>query len=256
MTNRLLEVFQDRIVTQNSSSAPTITISEAVAVDAESNCDSASPDPIPSAEEDTYDGIDWQRLKNCQKPFRDLKRTLSWVWAYYYRVQSRVNLTDTYAICKYCHIHKLSGGIFKITDATSSATKHLASNIRGHRIGKHGPINRTPKGGQRTLLQSIQMSGIEVPQAAANELNSAFSVTRFRQAYTDWIIDNNHPLSELETPAFRHLIQVANPLAEEALWRNHQSVWDQVIREFELYIDVVKDKLARATSKIHISFNG
>ena len=32
-----------------------------------------------------------------------------------------------------------------------------------------------------------------------------------------WLIENNHPLSELEKPAFRALIKLANPLAERAL---------------------------------------
>jgi hypothetical protein len=57
---------------------------------------------------------------------------------------------------------------------------------------------------------------LRVSQAVANELSS-FNIQLFRQPAVEWLIANNHPLSEFKQPAFRKLIGLANPLAEDAL---------------------------------------
>ncbi|KAI0603858.1 hypothetical protein TUN205_11899, partial [Pyrenophora tritici-repentis] len=77
--------------------------------------------------------------------------------------------------------------------------------------------------------------GVDVPQGVANELGN-FDVQRFRYAAVTWLVDNNHPLREFETPAFRQMIEFANPEAADALW--------------------VVQMLSSAISKIHISFDG
>lgn len=100
------------------------------------------------------------------------------------------------------------------------------------------------------------MEGHQVSQSAANRLIEGFQQTAFQKAFINWIIDNHHPLYELETPAFREMIRLASPLAEEALWKNHQSVRDHIMAEYSEYIELVKDKLSKSTSKIHISFDG
>ncbi|PWO20167.1 GpmB, Fructose-2,6-bisphosphatase [Pyrenophora tritici-repentis] len=77
--------------------------------------------------------------------------------------------------------------------------------------------------------------GVDVPQGVANELGN-FDVQRFRYAAVTWLVDNNHPLREFETPAFRQMIEFANPEAADALW--------------------VVQMLSSAISKIYISFDG
>ncbi|KAK1917077.1 hypothetical protein P3342_001659 [Pyrenophora teres f. teres] len=84
---------------------------------------------------------------------------------------------------------------------------------------------------------------------------NGFSKQRFRFAAVDWLVANNHPISEFETPAFRRLIAIANPLAEAALWKNHKSVSQYVIRLFDWLRPRVIHELSQSLSKIHISFN-
>jgi hypothetical protein len=60
-------------------------------------------------------------------------------------------------------------------------------------------------------------SGVGVAQGAANAMGN-FNVQRFRLAAVLWLVDNNHPLREFETPAFRAMIEFANPEAAAALW--------------------------------------
>jgi hypothetical protein len=70
-----------------------------------------------------------------------------------------------------------------------------------------------------------------------------------------WLLENNHPLREFETPAFRELIASINPLAEANLWRNHQSVTRFVLRQYDSLVPVVRERLAASMSLIHVSFD-
>jgi type IV pilus biogenesis protein CpaD/CtpE len=62
----------------------------------------------------------------------------------------------------------------------------------------------------------LKVSTTSVSQTVANEL-VGFSTHRFRLAAVDWLVENNHPLSEFKTLAFRRLLAVANLEAEKAL---------------------------------------
>jgi hypothetical protein len=99
-----------------------------------------------------------------------------------------------------------------------------------------------------------QNSG-KVLQTAANEL-LGFNTQRFQMAAVSWLVENNHPLSEFENPAFRRLITAANPQAEAALWASHVSVTRFVVRLYDYLKPRVVQQLLQALSKIHISFDG
>jgi hypothetical protein len=96
---------------------------------------------------------------------------------------------------------------------------------------------------------------VEVPQEAANALGN-FNVQGFRLAAVLWLVDNNHPLREFTTSAFRAMIEFANPEAEAALWASHTSVSTFVMRLFSFMQPHVIEGLSTAISKVHISFDG
>jgi hypothetical protein len=70
-----------------------------------------------------------------------------------------------------------------------------------------------------------------------------------------WVLENNYPISEFESPAFRDLIRLANPLAEDALWRSHHSVSHYVVRLFDYLKPLVVRELLQSLSQIHLSFD-
>jgi hypothetical protein len=107
---------------------------------------------------------------------------------------------------------------------------------------------------ESTIHDALIASGKPVLQAVANKLSS-FNIHRFRLAAVGWLIKNNHPLSEFEKPAFRHLIRLANPLAKDALWASHHSVSRYVMRLYNYLKPLVVTELSHAISKVHLSFN-
>ena len=107
----------------------------------------------------------------------------------------------------------------------------------------------------KCLRQVIKDGKISIPQDFANELGY-FKAHSFRLAAVTWLVENNHPLREFETPAFRQLIAAANPEAEASLWSHHSSVSRFVMRLYDYMKPQVVDALSQSQSKIHISFDG
>jgi hypothetical protein len=160
-------------------------------------------------------------------------------------------------VCKYCHIHKTihagGGGLFNITQATTSAATHLSQPKRGHNLTKDGSKSTLRAQGQLSLRQAFD-AGLEMPQPTANALGN-FDVQGFRVATVMWLVNQNYPLSELTAPGFREMISFANLEAEAALWTSHTSVSTFVIRLFRSIRPQVVNALLSAVSKLHISFN-
>ncbi|KAG9377839.1 Dimer-Tnp-hAT domain containing protein [Pyrenophora tritici-repentis] len=105
----------------------------------------------------------------------------------------------------------------QVTKSTSNAINHLAQKLLGHGYDRKGKLDSITLPRGQTTLKMMTEGGVDVPQGVANELGN-FDVQRFRYAAVTWLVDNNHPLREFETPAFRQMIEFANPEAADALW--------------------------------------
>lgn len=226
---------------------PTITLSEAVTPD-------ASPPPSDNTDfERNYDGINWGRLDQYQKPFRILERNASFIYQYGYRLQHRTS-KRLFWECKYCHQHVIPGGRFNITSATSSASQHLAEEREGHSYNKQGVIEFTKK--RKATILKVLNGKHRISQGLANDLIGGFNKKAFQQAIIKWITDNNHPLREVKTPSFRVIIAAANRDAERWIWKSHKSVRLHIMQDYEAYQPAIIKELASARSKLHFSFDG
>jgi hypothetical protein len=156
--------------------------------------DSDPPGDETNTAEDNYDEVDWKRLPDLQKLSHTSTRNSSWIYKYGYRCQSRKNPDQTIWVCHYCHQHKIidSGGKgrYNVTNATSAAAAHLKQRIRGHGYDEKGKIVvPTTRGGQLSVIQSLQFRGVDVPQEVANEIEG-FNGQAFRDTAVNWIHPN------------------------------------------------------------------
>src|SRR5213078_337392 len=55
--------------------------------------------------------------------------------------------------------------------------------------------------------------------------------------------------------SFRRMMAAANPLAEQALWRSHNTLRDHILAVYHAYIPAVAEHLRRTKSLIHVSFD-
>lgn len=182
--------------------------------------------------EDAFYGINWDRLRGYIKPFASQRGAKSWIYRHGYRVALLKDPNRIFFICRYCHRHKRidagCGGIYETTRSTSTAQRHCEESKPGH---DHHPPGKLIPRVENSALRRLISSG-RIDQDVANEL-SGFNTQRFRLALVSWLVENNHPLSELETPAFRQLMATANPEAEAAMWASHNSVTRYVLRLYD-----------------------
>ena len=218
MNSNLNRVFSQRVESQNTQITDNAPPSSYQATNAQSDIDEPQPthDPLTaSANDDNYIGLQWDRVPYLQKPQYSVNsKRESWVYQYGWRVWHAKEL-QLYWLCKYCHIHKIPGGMYVVQQSTSSVVRHLAERKPGHEVNKNGKIQF--KTSEPSVITYLQRSGVEVGQRLANSVASSFSTTHFQQTLVDWVAANNQPLSVIEQPEFRELIRTANPLAERAL---------------------------------------
>jgi hypothetical protein len=124
-----------------------------------------------------------------------------------------------------------SRGCYNVTQATSSAAKHLALESAGHRLIKDG-AKALLTGGERTILQLVAQ-GVAVSQEVANAMGS-FDHQQFRVTAVMWLVENNHPICKFVSPLFRVMIELANPAAADLLWVSHNSVSAFVMKLFSV----------------------
>ncbi|KAG9382358.1 Dimer-Tnp-hAT multi-domain protein [Pyrenophora tritici-repentis] len=168
---------------------------------------SVEEDSAVSVDFRDFEGVDWSRLKGFVAPLSTPRGKASWIFQHGWRVwkEGTHHPDELYFVCKYCHIHKLPNGVHRVTKSTTAANGHLQLDKPGHRLSKDA------------------LSGVKFSLEAYKTIGN-FDVQEFRQAAALWLVDNNRPLREFETPAFRKMIRLANPEAEAALWRSHNSV--------------------------------
>ena len=175
--------------------------SEQATVASSDVADEAVAEAINAEYEDNYDGIDWARLPRFMKPLTTSRRKPSWIYQHGYRVVLITDAEQVYFICRYCHIHKyIDAGVCGVypAAATTAAQRHLCEKRPGHGHIQPGKLRVAV---QESPLRRMLKDGVSVPQDVANELSN-FSIQRFRLAAVGWLVDNNHPLSEFEKPAF------------------------------------------------------
>ena len=256
MNQILSQVFDDKLYDENpyepQETPPARDAATDAATEAFTEPDADATPPPPTTNKELYEGLDWERVPDLQIAEDALRTYSSWVYRFGWRVWNRKTLRINW-LCKYCHTHRRLGGLYDTHQATSSVQRHLAEPTYGHGFNQHGPIKVAKSG---SILMHMQVTRkMHVPQDVANELAISFSKIDFLQHLTDWVISDNQALRVIENPDFGAMIASANPLAEEHLWSNHQSLRDHIICEYRAYLPTVIDYLHRARSKIHVSFD-
>ncbi|KAI0183514.1 hypothetical protein EV127DRAFT_414062 [Xylaria flabelliformis] len=74
-----------------------------------------------------------------------------------------------YWLCKYCHHHHMTGGLYEVEPLMSTIAKHLEQQKKGQGYDKGGKIEpRTPRNHTSILARMQQSKKLNVPRSVAN----------------------------------------------------------------------------------------
>jgi BED zinc finger len=201
---------------------------------------------------------------------------VSKIWEHGFEYRSLDNgLRDKYWRCKYCKAKKL----LKITEAGNTTTSHAIRHLKKkHPVSwsrgldeeedqeEDQEMDNTPS---TTLSTPSNSSGNTIPQmfatigAAAGQvardgyraLVSAIDADKFRWMLIKWIVSMHIALSVVENKHFRELIITIAPALEKFVVHSGTTIRRWIRSEFEKQRLIIKKRLAKARSKIHISFD-
>ncbi|KNG44306.1 hat domain-containing protein [Stemphylium lycopersici] len=173
---------------------------------------------------DDFTGIEWARLPGLMMPLVQSTCKKSWVYKHGYRCVLQKDPRRVFWVCHLCHKQRIidhnGPGKYEVPDAITTPATHMRKT---HGLTASGETTAAPiANGQRSVRQMFTM-GKPLSQDQANAMGN-FDAQGFRMAAVAWLIENNHPLREFETPAFRSMMEFANPEAARALWASHNSV--------------------------------
>lgn len=198
-----------------------------------------------------YQEVDWQRVKGFSVPMDDFKKkagiyNLSMGWRLVHR-----NTQQYYWLCRRCHVAKrtlagLRPPLFKCTDATTAANKHLN---KVHNLDTSGNCIR-----KKRPHETSARNGDTPAAAASNELAVAFDHNTFKAKLYAWLIADNVAFNQLESEEFNQLLIYLNPRCQR--WIPARNTASRTIASIhDRSIGVVQNNLATAVTRINLSFD-
>jgi hypothetical protein len=167
---------------------------------------------------------------------------------------------------EYYDIHKPNGPHYWICDRCDSVhsipTNKSTSSMIRHLKRKHRIVI------EREARASSQVQSIEEEVSMAEERASVTTPARFqavvhtvnvdlfRQKLIKWVIRHRVPFRGAISTDFRDLLITIQPSIEKVLPVTHQTIANWVLATYYDAQETIKERLSKAKSQIHLSFDG
>lgn len=203
------------------------------------------------ADERRIKGVNWRRVG--RQPNTHRSSTYSVVWAHgdsYIKVSSPA--APPQWICDYCDV------VIK-TQGNGTTTNHRRHLRKQHHISfdlieaNNDDIDSDNDDGDH-LSQAASRDSLR-PSSQFAALYTTINVERFRLLFIRLFTHCQVSFSIVERPEFQELLLYIQPSIERYLVESHKTIGNWVIDEFKKGQVALKEVLARAKSRVHISFD-
>ena len=182
----------------------------------------------------------WQRVEHAANRRRGIDESVIWEHGTEYEAcdGDRVHAWR----CLYCSPTHL---VLLKFDSTSNSLRHLRT--------KHGIGSKSTRKRPR-VEEDDEIAGEEeeaIPQVRG--IMTVTNVETFRYKLTRWMVNRHISFVEVEDEDFRDLVKCLNPSIKDYLVKTGNSIRDWVEGDFIESKQLIREVLARAISKIHIS---
>jgi len=181
------------------------------------------------------------------------------IWLY----GAELRALDSHNLDKYwlCHQCLPATQIYKITgpDGNSNTTAAIRHLRKDHKIEFKEKEEENSVLVSSTLSATIpslfRAAGVRVTHIAQG-LVTRIRIDDFRWFLLKWIVQMQVALVMIESESFRELIHTIAPALDDFLVSSATTIRNWILKLFEGQSLVIKAKLAKARSKVHISFDG
>ena len=182
----------------------------------------------------------WLRIEHAANKRRGVEESLIWEHGTEYTACDGDNVHAWR--CLYCASTHL---VLLKHDSTSNALRHLRLK---HGIGGK-PTRKRPRVEEEDDIVVEQ----EEDAPRVKGIMTVTNVETFRYRLTRWMVNRHISFVEVEDDDFRELVKCLNPSVKDYLVKTGNSIRDWVEGDFIESKQLIREVLARAISKIHIS---
>ena len=210
-------------------------------------------DDKPALNKSTYRDLDWTRLKGYTVPSDD-RKIESGVWLQGHRLY-KASSDRYYWLCRQCHQQRrfkkntIHEALYVADRSTSGAIQHLREV---HKVDQNGERLQPKRKG--AIDDYCRMDGYDDAAAVDNTLAAAFDQHHFKGLLYDWVICNNVPFEQLESPQLRRLLTYLNPRASAHI-PSSTTASRTVAILYDQTLGTVTETLQSAITKINLSFD-
>jgi hypothetical protein len=179
-----------------------------------------------------------------------------WQYGIELRALDSPNL-DKYWLCHQClpatQIYKI--GSSDGNSNTGAAIRHLKKDHKvdyGEKEEESASSSPTPSATISSLFRTASAKAAYVAQGLVTRIR----IDDFRWFLLKWIVQMHVALVMIESESFRELVHVIAPALDEFMISSATTIRNWILKLFEDQSLVIKAKLAKARSKVHISFDG
>ena len=206
-----------------------------------------------SIAEGSYEGIDWNRLKNyCARDHSRVPRR-GYIWKKGFEVQ-QIGTNRIYWVCHQCHAQKISNNISTHIYSDRGGTKNMKRHLVECHHDSHFGGRAASKRPIEALIERASLDGSN--QKARNYLVASFKPQVFKNLLVRWFVNGDIAFRQVESKHFRELLLSANPeLATAGCLPSRVTLRAWILAEYEKYQQQVKKELASSPYWVHFSFD-
>ena len=194
-------------------------------------------------------GITFIRVPHRPNWRRNTEPSQAWIHGDEYINDARRD-EGTKWVCDYCDI--------VIAIPKSEGTANILRHLRlQHQLLKRTQFDRESEDDSESMASCD--SSINRPQmpppSTISALVTRIDIEKFRCLLLRWIIQQQIPFTAIERPEFRELLINLQPAINPFLVKSHQTIANWVSDEFAKAQKAIRNRLAQAISKVHLSFD-
>ena len=193
--------------------------------------------------------LDWRFLHYTKPITIDAGRLTGWVWEHSVPLERRdQEVPSRYWLCTRCY---RDTGYVKIYE-----TQRGCASVANHLKKEHELFNRAVKVNCQEIDRLHLDHTTPAGRASINAVAEGFQVTQFYRLLVRWVVRDRIPFIKINSPALQEVFNYLNPGTGHAgAVPSNDTITRRIFKEYGLQKTVVLKMLARAISKIHISFD-